>query len=269
MSRELESVFVGARAESRTAVIGYLPAGFPDPITFAHAVRSAVESGMDILEIGVPSDDATLDGKVITEALESLCGQDMGVDRAIELGGSVREETNVPAVAMAYWSTVRRYGLEAFAERCCKAGLDGVLIPDLPTDRAPAFCDRLRRLGLAPGYLVGNPAGTDAVRLVKECDPSFVYMKSSNGTTGERMDIPVAQGNLRQLRRSLRSGRPPIVVGFGIKGAAEAAALSQAGADGVVVGTSLVEAASEGTEAVRALIGRLSASTRLQEKSEP
>lgn len=264
----LEAVFAGA--EDRPVLIGYLPAGYPDPDAFLDATCRAAAVGLDVLELGIPVDGATLDGAVIQDALRRQAAQDIDVDRALKLGGRARAAANVPVLAMAYVSTLRGYGgVETFLERCREVGLDGILVPDLPKGLFVSFCRVARGLGLAPALFVGDPTDEAVTSEIKKAEPSFVYMRSLDGTTGEVMDVAVAQKNLRRLRLALEPYPLPVVVGFGVKGGMEAAALSRAGADGIAVGTSLVEAASTSSEAVRSLVLSLSGASRTNGEEVP
>ncbi|MCL5264076.1 MAG: tryptophan synthase subunit alpha [Chloroflexi bacterium] len=258
----MESLFAATRADDRAVLIGYLPAGFPDPITFADMARLAATSGIDIMEIGVPADEPSCDGKIIREALESVRLSGIDVGRALDLAGSVRLSGDIPVIAMSYWATVFRYGIDPFLRRCLEAKVDGILIPDLPLEWTGEVCGRLQHQNLAMAAFIASPAHADLLLELGQCSFAFVYLRSSQQTTGEDIDLSTALRSLSQVRHALARRPLPVAVGFGIQTAEEVATLADAGADGVVVGTALVQACLNGPEAVAGLVRSLSAATR-------
>jgi tryptophan synthase alpha chain len=234
----------------RAALIPYLMGGHPDLDGSVEAGLAAVDSGADLIEIGIPFSDPLADGPVIhAAATEALArgATPHGVLRACE-----RLAERVPVVLMVYVNVVMTAGAEAFALRAAAAGASGLIVPDLPHDEAGevrAACDAE---GLALVPLVAPTTTPERVTAIGADARGFVYTVSVRGTTGERDELPPG---LPETVAGVRAATElPVAVGFGIATGAHARAVSEL-ADGVVVGSRVVRAGAEGgPRAVGALV---------------
>jgi tryptophan synthase alpha chain len=232
----------------------YLMGGYPDLETSAAAGEAAVEAGADLLELGVPFSDPLADGPVIhaaaTEALAS------GATPQGVLGLCEMLSGRVPVVLMVYANVVQSGGDEAFLSRAEEAGAAGVIIPDLPHEEAAGVREACDRLGLALVPLVAPTTPPDRVAAIGADARGFVYAVSVVGITGERDALP--PGLERAVEGIRAASDVPVAVGFGISTTEQAAAVAEL-ADGVIVGSRLVRAASEGgPAAVGELVAELS-----------
>jgi tryptophan synthase alpha chain len=220
----------------------YMMAGFPDRETSLAVAAAYVDSGADLIELGVPFSDPLADGPTIHAAATAALEAGATFATALEVCRSVSGQ--VPVVLMAYANMVLAHGGAAqFAQLAVAAGAAGVIIPDLPLGEAEDIRDDFAAAGLALVPLVAPT--TSAERRARICAAArgFVYVVSTVGTTGERAEVPAALAEL--VAATKVDAEIPVAVGFGIGSAAQAAEVGRI-ADGVIVGSRLVRAAGEG-----------------------
>jgi len=247
-----------ARSERRAALIPYLPAGFPDPVTFVAAAREAAAAGADILEVGVPFSDPLADGPVIQRATHAALAQGIGVAGTLEL--IARAGLPVPVVVMTYLNPVLAYGVDRFLADAAAAGVAGVLLTDLPAGADPGLEDRVAAGPLAFVRLIAPTTPAERVSLAVRRASGFVYLISRLGVTGVSQGLPA--GLPEHVARIRAASDLPVAVGFGIGTGAQAAATGRI-ADGVVVGSALVEILGrEGVPGVRRLVAELARGVR-------
>ncbi len=232
--------FAAANAEGRAALMPYMMAGFPDRETSLAVARGYVESGVDLVEVGVPFSDPLADGPVIhaaaTRALESGAGFETALEVVRELGDGVS------AVLMCYVNMILVLGPERFAGTVAEAGVAGVIVPDLPLGEGAEVRAALDSAGVALVPLVAPTTPADRRRRICAQAEGFVYVVSSTGTTGERDELPTG---LCELVDAVRADSVvPVAVGFGIGTPEQAATVGQV-ADGVIIGSRLVRAVEE------------------------
>ncbi len=253
----LGPIFAACRAEARAALIGYLPTGYPDvPISIDAMV--AMSSDCDIIEVGVPYSDPGMDGPVIATATETALQGGVRVRdtlRAVEAisgaGGN--------AVVMTYWNPVLHYGIDAFARDLAAAGGLGLITPDLIPDEADAWIAAAEQHDLDRIFLVAPSSTPERLARTVDACRGFVYAASTMGVTGARDAVSNAAPDLVARVREISD--IPIGVGLGVRSREQAAEIAHF-ADGVIVGSALVSALSDGVPAVRTLIGELAAGVR-------
>ena len=229
------------RAERRAALIPYITAGYPTPAASRDALRVAERAGADFVEVGVPFSDPLADGPTIQRSTQTALDQGMTVAGVLTL---VREaRLAIPVVIMTYVNPVMAYGVERFVAEAQAAGASGLLLTDLPAGADPDLERRAAGGGLALIRLVA-PTTPDA-RLAEAVRGAtgFIYLISRLGVTGVREQVPSDLG--AQVARVKAATTLPVAIGFGI-GTAEQAAAAARVADGVVVGSALVEALGNG-----------------------
>lgn len=239
----IDQCFAACRLQGRRALIGYLTAGDPTFEASLNTLRQAVDAGVEILEIGVPFSDPTADGPVIQAASQRALAAGMSLTRALELVAALRETHAVPIVLFGYANPFYRYGYDAFSRAAAAAGVDGVLVVDLPFEE----CGDLRSSLAAAGvHMIPLIAPTTplarAGRILAEAS-GFVYYIMVTGVTGVR--AATAHDVDEHVARLRTVSALPVAVGFGVSNGEQA---RQAGrsADAVVVGSALVQAAQEG-----------------------
>ena len=258
MTRRTGTRLAEIRAEGRSALIGYLPVGFPDVPASIAAARAMVEAGVDVVELGLPYSDPVMDGPVIQDAVErALAGGVRTADtlRAVEAVVAA----GAPVLVMTYWNPVLRYGVDAFARDLAAAGGAGLITPDLIPDEAADWLAASDAHGLDRVFLVAPSSTTERLALTARASRGFVYAASTMGVTGTRGSVGEHAQSLVAATRN--AGAEHVCVGLGVSDRAQAAQVAGF-ADGVIVGSALVRSLGESTDALRALVGELARGVR-------
>lgn len=236
MSSRVTEVFERARAEGRAAFIPYYGVGYPTVEDSLAVYRTLVESGADIVEVGVPYSDPVLDGPVI---------QDAG-DLALENGVRTRHvfdavrtitEAGGAAVVMSYWNVILQYGVDNFARDLSEAGGSGIITPDLIPDEAGEWLAAAEKYGLDPIFLVAPSSTSERLEMTTSMCRGFVYVASAMGVTGVRSEVGNPAHELIARTRAVTD--TPLAVGLGVSSREQAAEIASF-ADGVIVGSALV-----------------------------
>ena len=253
------AAFEKARAEGRAALVGYLPAGFPTVDGAVAAFRAMVAAGVDAVEVGLPYSDPVMDGPVIQRATEAALAGGVRVGDVLRTVERVAG-AGAPVVVMTYWNPIERYGVGRFARDLAAAGGAGMITPDLVPDEAAEWITAADTHGLDRIFLV-SPSTTDArLAMTAAACRGFVYATAVMGVTGARDQVSRAAPALVARVREVTD--LPVGVGLGVRDGAQAAAVG-AYADGVIVGSALVQALADGgVEGVRALSADLAAGVR-------
>ncbi len=257
MSR-LSNLFEACRSEGRSALIGYLPTGFPDVPTSISAMTALIESGCDLVEVGVPYSDPGMDGPTIAAATEAALH---GGVRVRDTLAAVEAISNAGgrAVVMTYWNPVLRWGVNAFARDLAAAGGLGLITPDLIPDEAEEWLAVSDAHDLDRIFLVAPSSTPERLAATIRAARGFVYAASTMGVTGARDAVSVAAPEL--VRRVKAVSDIPVGVGLGVRSREQAAQIG-AYADGVIVGSALVSALTDSLPALRALTEELADGVR-------
>ncbi len=257
MSR-LSGLFDECRAEGRSALIGYLPTGFPDVPTSISAMTAMVESGCDVIEVGIAYSDPGLDGPTIAAATEVALRGGVRVRDALAAVEAI-SKAGGRAVVMTYWNPVLRWGVDAFARDLAAAGGLGMITPDLIPDEAEEWLAVSDAHDLDRIFLVAPSSTPERLAATVQASRGFVYAASTMGVTGARDAVSVAAPDL--VRRVKAVSDIPVGVGLGVRSRDQAAQIG-AYADGVIVGSALVSALKDGIPAVRSLTVELAGGVR-------
>lgn len=257
-AKGLAGVFAACRAEDRAALIGYLPTGFPDVDTSISAMTAMVESGCDIIEVGVAYSDPGMDGPTIAAATEVALRNGVRVRDALSAVEAI-SDAGGSAVVMTYWNPVLRWGVEAFARDLASAGGLGLITPDLIPDEADEWIRVSDENGLDRIFLVAPSSTQERLSVTASVSRGFVYAASTMGVTGARDAVSDAAPEL--VRRVREVSDIPVGVGLGVRSREQAAEIGSY-ADGVIVGSALVTALTEGIPAVRTLTAELAEGVR-------
>ncbi|MGM1058149.1 tryptophan synthase subunit alpha [Saccharothrix sp. Mg75] len=244
MSR-LSPLFEACRAESRAALIGYLPAGYPTVEGSKDVLRTMVSSGCDLVEVGLPFSDPVMDGPTIQRAAETALREGF---RVRDLFGVVESVASAGgrAVVMTYWNPVLAYGVDRFARDLAAAGGLGVITPDLVPDEGEEWIAAARAHDLDRIFLVAPSSTEERVAMTARASSGFLYATSVMGVTGARDVVSSAAPAL--VGRVREHTDLPVGVGLGVRNGAQAAELAGF-ADGVIVGSAFVSAVQDGTVA--------------------
>ncbi|HEY7720963.1 MAG TPA: tryptophan synthase subunit alpha [Pedococcus sp.] len=264
MSAGVGAVLERCREEGRAALVGYLPVGFPDVPGSIEAMVAMVESGVDVVEVGVPYSDPLMDGPVIAYAADQALKRGARVRDLFKATRAVRD-AGAPPLGMTYWNLILRYGPDAFARDLAEAGGAGMITPDLIPDEAGPWIEATDAAGLDRVFLVA-PSSTDQrlAAVTAQCR-GFVYAASHMGVTGARASLGDAAAVI--VNRTKAVTDKPVCVGLGVSSRQQAAEVA-AFADGVIVGSALVRCLTEaddlagGIARLREVVGELAAGVR-------
>ncbi len=244
MSR-IDSVFGRLGAQGEKALVGFIEAGDPDYKKSLDIAVGMCKAGVDVLELGVPFSDPTADGPVIQEGSQRAIKSGMSLLKAIRLAADIRNEVgnDVAIVLFGYYNPIFKYGAKEFYNYCVSAGIDGVLVVDLPPEESDEltaqFGDKLDFIRLIA------PTTSDA-RLKSICDSAsgFIYMISRTGVTGsgKKIDTDYIKEKRKEISRLCEL---PVCVGFGISDAQDAALIAPF-CDGIVIGSAFVKRIGDG-----------------------
>jgi tryptophan synthase alpha chain len=210
-------------------------AGTPDRFTFGDAL-AAVATDADAVEVGLPFSDPLMDGPVIAAAAERAIGGGVGPLDALELAGGTAH--SVPRLAMTYYNPIHRIGEMDFCKRASQAGFDGLIVPDLPLEESASLRSAAAALGLAWVPLVAPTSSAERVAQLAVTATGFVYAVSTLGVTGSRESLSERAARVVSLCRQATD--LPVLVGIGVSTAEHAVAATRS-ADGVVIGTAVVD----------------------------
>ena len=235
--------FADLRRAGRKALIPYITAGDPRPELTVLMLHTLVQSGADLIELGVPFSDPMADGPVIQKACERALAQGMSLRRVLELVREFRQtDPETPLVLMGYLNPIESLGYETFVATAAEAGVDGVLTVDLPPEEAAELAELLKAAGMASIFLLAPTSSAERIRQTAELAQCYIYYVSLKGVTGSAaLNVAEVAAKLAEIRALTDL---PLGVGFGIKDPATAAAIAQV-ADAVVVGSALVSRMAE------------------------
>ncbi|PLX89464.1 MAG: tryptophan synthase subunit alpha [Desulfuromonas sp.] len=233
----IETVFHDLRQRNQAALIPFLTAGDPDLATTAELIRTLADAGADLIELGFPFSDPMADGPTIQASSERALQAGTTLDKVLQLVTEVRRDCQVPLVLMGYYNPLYRYGVEKFAADAAAAGVDGLLLVDLPPEEAQEVTVCLKQVGIAMITLLAPTTPPERMRRLGMEAEGYIYYVSMTGVTGTQQVEPEA---IREAVEQLRGMTDiPVGVGFGITTPEDAAAVGRF-ADGVVVGSALV-----------------------------
>jgi tryptophan synthase alpha chain len=228
----LDRVFSG-----RKAFIPFITAGDPSITVTEQLIYSMYEAGADLVEIGIPFSDPVAEGPVIQAADERALAAGVTVDDVFSMMERVRKSCDVPVALMTYVNPVVRYGTERFMKNCSKAGIDAVIVPDVPFEERDELLPFCGRYGITLISMVAPTSG-ERIRMIAAEAEGFIYCVSSPGVTGIRETIGNEAGEMVRAIKTVKD--IPCAIGFGISTPEQAAELSRLG-DGIIVGSAVVK----------------------------
>ncbi len=252
--------FQRAGADGRCALITYLTAGWPSPEATHDLVLALQAGGADLIELGVPFSDPVADGPTIQRASHAALQAGITPRACLEAVVHLREDgLSAPLLLMGYVNPIISYGLREWVADCAEAGVDGFIVPDLPPEEALPLRAECEKRELALVFLVAPTTPPARVARIATETRGFLYVVSRLGTTGA--EAALDDGLRGQLATARQHARTPVAVGFGISRPEQVCALAPL-ADGVIVGSAVVEKAVEGPAALRGYVASLRAATQ-------
>lgn len=233
----IDRKFIELKRKNKKAFIAFITAGYPDLATTAKLVIEFEKKGVDIIELGVPFSDPLADGPVIQEASQYALKKGINLVKIFGLVSSLRKVTNLPICLMTYYNPVFCFGDKLFIDRAKYAGLDGVIIPDLPLEEAKGFIHYANQAGFANICFVAPTSSVERIKAVTKAAKGFIYYVSLTGVTGSRNKLAAdLKTNLAKIKRITAK---PVCAGFGISSAAQVRLVRKI-ADGVIIGSAIV-----------------------------
>jgi tryptophan synthase alpha chain len=234
-----QETFARLRQCKRAAIIPFAVAGDPDIETSERILQTYVDAGADILEIGYPFSDPVADGPVNQRAAGRAIEAGLTHDAFFALIKRLRGRADIPIGILIYANSVLHYGADRFSKRAAAAGIDSLLVADLPPEESETLRTAMSRHGLGTVFIVSELTPKDRIDRICAATDSFVYVVSRLGPTGAQTDV---SANVAKTLRRLRARtRLPLCVGFGLSKPEHIRAVVRAGADGAIVGSALVE----------------------------
>lgn len=265
----LADTLARAKQDDRAALMTYMTAGFPTVSAGIAAIQAMLNSGADIVEVGVPHSDPVLDGPVIQAAADAALRGGVRIADVIRTVREAYQATGKPVLVMSYWNPIARYGIERFASELATAGGAGCIVPDLPVQESAAWRESAARHRLATVFVAAPSTTDERLRELTAAGTGFIYASSLMGVTGVRESVSAVASTLVLRIRAITD--LPVCVGIGISTAAQAGQVAGF-ADGVIVASALVRAiaaapdAAAGAATLAELTADLRAATRRSAK---
>lgn len=242
--------FEAARAEGRAALMPYFTLGYPDPDTSLEIVAAVAGAGADLIELGIPFSDPLADGPTIQRSTQVALEHGVNIARCLEMVGRLRERgVAQPLLLMGYVNPILAFGVEQFVVEAATAEADGFIVPDLPPEEASEMETACQTQERALVYLLAPTSARERVAQVAAQTTGFLYLVSIAGVTGARDALPPELETFVRCVREL--AHTPVAVGFGISTPEQARAVGQM-ADGVIVGSALINAVEGAAEPAQA-----------------
>lgn len=237
--------------QGHKAFIPFVTCGDPDLETTKEIVRAMAKNGADLIELGIPFSDPTAEGPVIMEADLRALQSGTTTDTVFEMTKELRAELDIPFVYMTYANVVYSYGTDRFMERAAAAGIDGLILPDVPFEEKEEFQGPAEKYGIDLISMIA-PTSEDRIAEIAKEARGFVYVVSSLGVTGVRSEITTDIGAMVKLVKSVTS--VPCAVGFGISDPAQAKKMAGL-SDGAIVGSAVMKLVAKDGKAAPASVG--------------
>jgi len=238
MSNRIENKFKQLKSRKKKAFIAYVTAGDPNLKTTEELVLSFAKAGVDIVELGVPFSDPMADGPTIQAGSQRALKSGTNLPKIFQLVKRIRRKSEIPIAFMTYYNPVFHYGEAAFIRDAKKAGVDGLIFPDLPPQEAPDLRRLAQQANIAMVFLLAPTTTKERIKPIAQASSGFIYYVSLAGVTGERKAL--SKNIYENVRAAKCLTHKPVCVGFGISTPAQAKSVAKA-ADGIIVGSAIVK----------------------------
>jgi tryptophan synthase alpha chain len=233
------------RDRGECALVPFITAGDPDLATTALALKALDDHGADLIELGVPYSDPLADGPVIQAAATRALAQGTSLDQVLALVAEVGPTLRSPIILFTYYNPIFHRGIDRFLEQVAKAGVKGLVVPDLPLEEAHPLLDKATAVGVEVILLVAPTTPPERIRAIAAQSQGFIYLVSTTGVTGVRTQL---ESRVQDLLMELRETTDmPIGVGFGISQPEHAKQVMEWGADAAIVGSAFVQRLNQGS----------------------
>ncbi|MGI0088010.1 MAG: tryptophan synthase subunit alpha [Nitrosotalea sp.] len=239
MSR-IQDKFSELKSKNQKAFIAYAMAGYPSDRETISTVKSLVKGGADIIELGLPFSDPLADGPVIQNASFRALQKGMNLDRFVNLAKKIRKETSVPLVLMTYTNLAYSHGYDKFISTVKKAGIDGLILPDMSIEESDHYLDIVRKNKMDAIFLISPNTSEERIKKISRISSGFVYLVSVYGTTGTQQQFQQYTLDAIKNAKKTLDGKIPLGVGFGVNNAEQARLILRTGADAIIVASAFL-----------------------------
>jgi len=238
----IDAKFKELKRKNKKAFIAFITAGYPNLNTTEKLILEFSRIGVDIIELGVPFSDPLADGPIIQESSQEALKKNVHLVDILNLVKRVRKIVDTPICLMTYYNPIFCFGEERFCRKSKEAGVDGVIIPDLPPEEAHLFIKYLKKSGIDIICFLSPTSSLERIKLISKVSKGFIYYVSLTGVTGPRQNLP--QDLINKVKLIKKYTAKPVCVGFGISNAYQVKQISRI-ADGVIVGSAIVKKIKE------------------------
>jgi len=238
----IEKKFLELKRKNKKAFIAFITAGYPSLAVTKNLILELAKIGVDIIELGVPFSDPLADGLIIQEASQAALEKKTNINNILSLARQVRKYIDTPIALMTYYNPIFCFGEERFAKEASSAGVDGIIIPDLPPEEGRPFIRLANRFNLDTIFFLSPTSTHRRIKLISAASKGFIYYVSLTGVTGPRHNLP--SGLLDNLKVIKKSTNKPVCVGFGISRPGQVKEIGKI-ADGVIVGSAIMKKIKE------------------------
>jgi tryptophan synthase alpha chain len=234
---KIDKTFKRLRGSKNKALIIYITGGYPNLNATKKLIQTLEKSGADLIEIGIPFSDPLADGPTIQRSSTNAISKGANIKSIINTVRSLKGKINIPLLFMTYFNPVLYYGLDRFIKDSTKAGIDGVIIPDLPPEESESIIKLSKKNKFSTVFLIAPTSTNDRIKLVSKRSTGFIYYVSLTGVTGARKHLP--KDIKEHIKKIKKFTDKPVCIGFGVSNREQAAKMSRI-ADGVIVGSAVI-----------------------------
>lgn len=239
MSR-IQDKFLELKSKNQRGLIAYIMAGYPNDKDTISTIRGLVKGGADIIELGLPFSDPLADGPVIQNASFMSLKKGMNFSRFLTLVKKIRKETEIPLVLMTYTNLLYTRGYTKFLSEVKKAGIDGLILPDMAIEEAHDYLDAVHKNNLDSIFLISPNTSKDRIKKIAKASSGFLYLVSVFGITGAQQQFQKYTSDAIRNAKKLVNQRVPLGVGFGVSNPEQIKLILKSGADAVIVGSAIL-----------------------------
>jgi tryptophan synthase alpha chain len=268
-ANRVDAKFCELSANGEAALVCYIMAGYPDLKSTESIIASLVAGGADIIEVGIPFSDPIADGPTMQQASFYALENGMTPRKALKAIQRVRGRfPDLPILAMTYSNILFKTGIENFLNEAQRAGLDGMILPDMPVEESESYVNAARKLNLCTVFLASPNTPEPRLRSVVEASSGFVYLVSVYGTTGARSKVEDYTADaIKKVKYAAYFAQKPVAVGFGISTPAHVKFMIDAGADGIIVGSAIIDRIQENLGNKKRMLSELESFARSMKKA--
>ncbi len=238
MPNRIDQKFSELKKAGKSAFIAFMTVGDPDLKTTVELALAFEKAGVDIVELGVPFSDPLADGPTIQEASQRALKNGVTLDKVFEVVREIRKSSNLPIALMTYYNPVFHFGEAHFIKTANLAGVDGIIVPDLPPQEAKDLITLSRKADIATVFFLSPTTTDERIEKIVKASTGFIYYVSLTGVTGASQGLP--KDILTRIKKAKAMTTKPVCVGFGVSTAQEVKMISRV-ADGVIVGSAIIK----------------------------